>query len=99
MLEHNIAALVRGDLRTAWKQAGTGSTEGVVVHEVDYLLADYSKAREVIEWEPRVMFADLVRVMVDAALEMAGLESPGEGRKILETHHGEWHRWDSQVAK
>jgi GDPmannose 4,6-dehydratase len=66
--------------------------------EVDYLLADYSKARQVIEWEPRVKFRDLVRVMVDADLEMAGLESPGEGRKILETHHGEWHRWESQVV-
>jgi GDPmannose 4,6-dehydratase len=66
--------------------------------EVDYLLADYSKARQVIEWEPRVMFRDLVRVMVDADLEMAGLESPGEGRRILEEHHGEWHRWESQVV-
>ena len=66
--------------------------------EVDYLMADYSKARQVIEWEPRVMFRDLVRVMVDADLEMAGLKSPGEGRKILEQHHGEWHRWESQVV-
>ena len=67
-------------------------------NEVDFLLADSSKAREVIEWEPRVKFADLVRVMVDADLEMAGVESPGEGRKILEAHHGEWHRWESQVV-
>jgi len=29
---------------------------------------------------------------------LLGLESPGEGRKILETHHGKWHRWDSQVV-
>ena len=67
-------------------------------NEVDFLQADYSKARQVIGWEPRVMFRDLVRVMVDADLEMAGLESPGEGRKILETHHGDWHRWESQVV-
>jgi GDPmannose 4,6-dehydratase len=66
--------------------------------EVDYLMADYSKARQVIEWEPRVKFHELVRVMVDADLEMAGLESPGEGRRILEAHHGAWHRWESQVA-
>jgi GDPmannose 4,6-dehydratase len=65
-------------------------------NEVDYLLADFSKARQVIEWTPRVMFRDLVRVMVDADLEMAGVESPGEGRKILEKHHGEWHRWGNQ---
>jgi GDPmannose 4,6-dehydratase len=53
----------------------------------------------VIEWEPRVLFHDLVRVMVDADLEMAGVKSPGEGRRILEEHHGAWHRWESQVVK
>lgn len=66
--------------------------------EVDYLMADYRKAQRVIGWEPRVMFRDLVRVMVDADLEKLGLESPGEGRRILEDHHGEWHRWESQVG-
>jgi hypothetical protein len=44
LLNHNIAALVRGDLRTAWKTSGTGTTEGVSVHEVDYLQADGSVA-------------------------------------------------------
>ena len=66
--------------------------------EVDYLLADPSKARNVFGWEPRVFFKDLVRIMVDADLELIGLESPGEGRKILEKHHGRWHQWDSQVV-
>jgi GDPmannose 4,6-dehydratase len=45
-----------------------------------------------------VRFRDLVRVMVDADLELLGLESPGEGRKILEAHHGPWHRWEDQVV-
>jgi GDPmannose 4,6-dehydratase len=66
--------------------------------EVDYLLADASKARQVFDWEPRVFFRDLVRIMVDADLELMGLASPGEGRKILEQHHGKWHRWESQVV-
>jgi GDPmannose 4,6-dehydratase len=65
--------------------------------EVDYLLADYSKASNLFHWEPRVYFKDLVRIMVDADMEFMGLESPGEGRKILESRHGKWHRWDSQV--
>jgi len=66
--------------------------------EVDHLRADPSKAQKLLGWEPRVFFKDLVRIMVDADLELLGLESPGEGRKILETHHGKWHRWDSQVV-
>jgi GDPmannose 4,6-dehydratase len=66
--------------------------------EVNHLLADPSKARKLLEWEPRVFFKDLVHIMVDADLELAGLESKGEGRKILEKYHGKWHQWDSQVV-
>jgi GDPmannose 4,6-dehydratase len=66
--------------------------------EVDFLLGDSSKARHTLNWEPRVFFKDLVRIMVDADLELVGLDSPGEGRKLLEIHHGKWHRWDSQVV-
>jgi GDPmannose 4,6-dehydratase len=65
--------------------------------EVDYLLADPSKARQTLEWEPRIFFKDLVRIMVDADMELLGLQSRGEGRKLLEKHHGKWHQWDSQV--
>jgi GDPmannose 4,6-dehydratase len=65
--------------------------------EVDYLMADASLARKTLDWEPRVYFHDLVRVMVDADLELEGLDSPGEGRLILEKHHGPWHRWKDQV--
>jgi GDPmannose 4,6-dehydratase len=66
--------------------------------EVDILLADASKAREKLGWEPRVFFRDLVHVMVDADLELIGMEAPGEGRRILEKHHGPWHRWEDQVT-
>jgi GDPmannose 4,6-dehydratase len=45
-----------------------------------------------------VFFKDLVKIMVDADLELQGLESPGEEAKIIEKHHGDWHRWDSQVV-
>lgn len=37
--------------------------------EVDYLLADPAKAKRVLQWEPRVTFAELVRIMVDADLK------------------------------
>jgi GDPmannose 4,6-dehydratase len=65
--------------------------------EIYYLEADPTKARQALGWEPRVCFRELVRIMVDADLELAGLDSPGEGRKILEKHHGPWHNWDDQV--
>jgi len=67
-------------------------------NEVDYLQGDPGKARRMIGWEPRVLFKDLVRIMVDADMEFIGLQSKGEGRKILEKHHGKWHRWEGQVV-
>lgn len=65
--------------------------------EVDYLQSNPTRARQMLGWEPRVCFCDLVHIMVDADLELLGLESPGQGRSILERHHGPWHRWEDQV--
>jgi GDPmannose 4,6-dehydratase len=65
--------------------------------EVDYLLADPSRAQKELKWAPKVKFHELVRIMVDADLELAGLEPVGEGREILKQRFGGWHRWESQV--
>lgn len=43
--------------------------------EVDLLLGDASKARRVLGWEPRTRFSDLVRIMVEADLELARREA------------------------
>jgi GDPmannose 4,6-dehydratase len=65
--------------------------------EVDYLLSDAQRARKILDWEPKVCFHDLVRIMVDADMELMGLDSPGEGKSILEKNFSDWHRWDQQV--
>jgi len=66
--------------------------------EVDVLLADASKAREKLGWEPKVTFKQLVRIMVDADMEALGLESIGEGKKIMEEKFTGWHQWDNSVV-
>jgi GDPmannose 4,6-dehydratase len=38
--------------------------------EVDHLIGDFAKAREKLGWEPRTSFEELVRLMVDADLEL-----------------------------
>lgn len=43
--------------------------------EVDQLLGDPTKARTVLGWEPNVKFKDLVKMMVDADLELARKEA------------------------
>jgi GDPmannose 4,6-dehydratase len=37
--------------------------------EVDLLLGDASKAKKILGWKPRVLFKDLVKLMVDADME------------------------------
>lgn len=37
--------------------------------EVDYLLGDFSKAKRVMGWEPKVKFHELVKLMVEAELK------------------------------
>jgi GDPmannose 4,6-dehydratase len=56
--------------------------------EVDLLLGDYSKAESDLNWKPKVAFKDLVRIMVEADLELAKREAhmnnyPGQGKVNL----------------
>jgi GDPmannose 4,6-dehydratase len=52
--------------------------------EVNELIADAGKARKELGWEPKISFKDLVRIMVDADMEVAGLSPIGEGKAILQ---------------
>jgi GDPmannose 4,6-dehydratase len=58
--------------------------------EVDYLLADASKAKKLLDWEPKIVFKELVKIMVDADLELAGLTPPREGEQILRDKGIHW---------
>jgi GDPmannose 4,6-dehydratase len=53
--------------------------------ETEELVADPTKARDIIGWAPKITFNDLVKIMVDADLRRRGLEPPGEGDKILQS--------------
>ena len=46
--------------------------------EVDLLIGDYSKARRELGWEPKIKFADLAKLMVDA--DIALLKAHREGK-------------------
>ncbi len=47
--------------------------------EVDILIGDYSKAKRLLGWEPRVRFKELVAMMVDSDLELAEREKRSLG--------------------
>ena len=51
--------------------------------EVENLIGDSTKAQKVLGWKPKVDFATLTRVMVDADFRAAGLTPIGEGDEAL----------------
>ena len=56
--------------------------------KVNFLLADASKAREKLGWEPKIKFKELVKIMVDADMELKGLSLP---RRRSKDFKGEKH--------
>ncbi len=48
--------------------------------EVDLLIGNPAKAKKILDWEPKVRFEELVRIMVDADMEM--LAGGGARRKL-----------------
>lgn len=51
--------------------------------EVEVLISDTAKAKKVLDWEPKVKFKELVRIMVDADMTSFGLKPLGDSEKIL----------------
>ena len=52
--------------------------------ETEELVADPSKARKKLAWDPKIRFKELVKIMVDVDVRNVGLEPPRDGDKILE---------------
>jgi len=46
--------------------------------EVDLLVGDPSKAKKILDWEPKVRFHELVQIMVDADMELLSRKTPQE---------------------
>ena len=48
-----------------------------------FYVADASKAKRELDWQPKVSYKELIKIMVDADMEAVGLKPPGEGKTIL----------------
>jgi GDPmannose 4,6-dehydratase len=73
---------VREFVDLAFAHAGLGVDDHIRIDpalmrpaEVEHLIADPTKAREVLGWEPRTSFEELVRIMVDADAKRLQLEA------------------------
>lgn len=54
------------------------------------LRADISKAARVLQWKPKLSFDELVKLLVDADLQLAGLEVIGDGVEAVRRVGLEW---------
>ena len=79
-VKHSVRELVE----LAFSHAGLDWQKHVVTDptlfrpaEVNTLRGDASKARRVLGWAPKVSFAELIRMMVDADLERSAARSGG----------------------
>jgi GDPmannose 4,6-dehydratase len=70
--------LAFGQLDIDWKKYVEIDPRYFRPSEVDVLCGDMSKARQLLQWEPRVKFPDLVRMMVESDLK--DLQERGERR-------------------
>ncbi len=61
-----------------WKQFVKHDSRYERPAEVDLLLGDASKARKILGWEPKVRFQELVRIMVDADMDLLSRQTPRE---------------------
>jgi GDPmannose 4,6-dehydratase len=83
----NEAHSVREFLEAAFGHAGLDWNKHVELDpryyrpaEVDLLIGDYSKAKRQLGWEPKTRFADLVKLMVDADVDLLRRHRQGEIR-------------------
>jgi GDPmannose 4,6-dehydratase len=105
VLGTGVAPTMREFVEEAFGYAGLDWHEKVEIDqryfrptEVDFLQADASKAGKLLDWNPKVTYKDLARIMVDADMEAVGLKPIGEGLDILNRRFGDWHRWSSGVT-
>lgn len=56
---------------------------------------DVSKAKQIFNWQPKITFKELVKIMIDADLRSLGLKPIGEGDEILKKKFPDrWWRVD-----
>lgn len=78
-----------------WKKYVEIDTRYLRPAEVEVLVGDSAKAKDKLNWEAKIKFKELVKIMVDSDFRASGLTPPGEGDKILkEKFPNKWWKVD-----
>ena len=82
---HSVKELLElafGHIGLEWKKHVEIDPKFYRPAEVDQLVGDATKAHKKLGWMPKTKFADLVRLMVDADVQLLENPSAGAGRNI-----------------
>ncbi|MFW9857104.1 MAG: GDP-mannose 4,6-dehydratase, partial [Candidatus Thorarchaeota archaeon] len=97
VLGTGVSHSVKEFLERAFQYAGLDWKDHVKIDaryfrpaDVDHLRADPRKAKKTFDWKPRVSFDELIKIMVDCDLRLAGLDPIGEGLDLLEDKGFTW---------
>jgi GDPmannose 4,6-dehydratase len=66
--------------------------------EVEHLQANISKAKHILNWEPKVKFEELVKIMLDYDIQRVGLKTPGEGIKAINKKGFNWTKHEFKAV-
>lgn len=76
---HSVEDFVKEAFKTIgendWKKYVKISKEFMRPAEVDFLIGDATKTRKILNWKPKVSFKQLVKIMVEADLNLLGKNS------------------------
>ncbi len=81
---HSVRELIElafGEVGLAWKKYVEVDPRFCRPTEVDLLLGDASKARKQLGWKPRILFAELVQMMIHSDWELAREEAAAAKRQ------------------
>jgi GDPmannose 4,6-dehydratase len=79
--EHSVREFVQAAFASAnldWKEFVKHDPRYDRPAEIDRLVGDAAKAKKKLDWEPKVRFQELVRIMVDADMALLSRETPRE---------------------
>lgn len=66
--------------------------------EVEHLQANISKANYILNWEPKVKFEELVKIMLDYDIQRTGLNAPCQGIKAINKKGFNWTKHEIKTT-
>jgi len=65
--------------------------------EVNSLEANSEKAKENLQWNPKVSFENILKIMIDSDMQELGLTPIGEGKSFIGENYNIWYPYNNKL--